>query len=314
PQKLSASPTALLGNNSLTQPFLVPYYGYNNITVYESQATANYNSAQFSLNRRANDNLFFGVAYTYSKALTTATSDTSSVRVDQFQKLANYGPASFDRRQVFVANWVYTTPKLKVGNALTRVITDRWQWSGVAQATTGSPFTPGYSISGAGNSNITGSNTEGSRIGLVKGCNPYTGSSDPFNRLNAACFFTPSPGSIGTESGVNFLYNPGVLNFDMAIQKEFVLAKEGRARLQFRVDAFNVFNHANFTGLNTTLNFNSYPNTNGVINGLPTITSTALGRNANGNFNVTGFGTATQPGPGALGYARILQTLIRVQF
>ena len=314
PQKLATSPTALLGNNSLTQPFLVNYYGYNSITVYESQATANYNSAQFSLNRRANDNLLLGVSYTYSKALTTATSDTSSVRVDQFQRLANYGPASFDRRQLFVMNYVYTTPRMKWGNALTRIATDRWQWSGVTQLQTGAPFTPGFSISGAGNSNITGSNTEGSRIGLVKGCNPYTGSSDPFNRLNAACFFAPSANSIGTESGVNFLYAPGVVNFDMAIQKEFSIAKEGRAKLQFRVDAFNVFNHANFTGLNTTLNFNSYPNANGVISGLPTITTTALGRNANGNFNVTGFGTATQPAPGALGYARILQTLIRIQF
>ena len=314
PQKLAASPTALFGNNSLTQPFLVPYYGYGNITVYESQATANYNSAQFSLNRRANDNLFFGVAYTYSKALTTATSDTSSVSVDQFQKLRNYGPASFDRRQVLAINYVYTTPKLKFGNALSRIFTDRWQTSGVTQALSGSPFTPGFSISGAGNSNITGSNTEGARIGLVKGCNPYTGSSDPFNRLNAACFFAPSPGSIGTESDVNFLYNPGVVNFDMALQKDFALAKEGKVRLQFRVDAFNVFNHANFTGLNTTLNFGAYPTTNGVVNGLPAITASALGRNANGSFNVTGFGTATQPAPGALGGARILQTLVRVQF
>ncbi|MDQ1468724.1 MAG: hypothetical protein QOJ99_204 [Bryobacterales bacterium] len=328
PQKVAASPNALLGNNALTQPFLVNYYGYNNITLYESQATANYNSLQLSLNRRANDNLFFGVAYTYSKTLTTATSDSSSVRVDQFQKLANYGPANFDRRHVLAINYVYTTPKLKYGNGFTHVFTDRWQLSGVTQATTGSPFTPGYSISGSGNSttassntNITGSSTEASRIGIVKGCNPYTGSSDPFNRLNAACFFAPSPGSIGTESGVNFLYSPGVINFDLALQKEFVIAKEGRARLQFRVDAFNVFNHSNFTGLNTTLNFKAYPTSGGVVTGSPGLAATALGINdpANGCnatncFNQTGFGTATQPAPGALGYARILQTLVRIQF
>ncbi len=50
------------------------------------------------------------------------------------------------------------------------------------------------------------------------------------------------------------------------------------------------------------------------MNGLPTISATALGRNSNGSFNVTGFGTVTQTGPGALGYSRILQTLIRVWF
>jgi hypothetical protein len=180
-------------------------------------------------------------------------------------------------------------------------------------------FTPGFSISGAGNQNITGSNTEGGRIGVVKGCDPYTHSSDPFNRLNPACFFAPSPGSIGLESGIDFLYGPGQINFDIAIQKQFSVKE--RVRLQLRVDAFNVFNHSNFTGYNSTLNFNAYPtNAQGIVTGLPTLSSTALGRNdpANGCttncFNFTGFGTVTQPNPGALGYSRILQMLVRVEF
>jgi len=111
---------------------------------------------------------------------------------------------------------------------------------------------------------------------------------------------------------VNYLYGPGQINFDMAVQKEFSIKE--RVKLQFRVDAFNVFNHANFTGYNATLNYNAYPTANGVVTGLPTLTATTLGRNPNGTFNVTGFGTVTQVGPGALGYSRILQTLIRIQF
>ncbi len=162
---------------------------------------------------------------------------------------------------------MYTTPKLEVGNTFTRLFTDGWQLSGVTEAVTGSPFTPGFSVSGAGNQNITGSSTEGARIGVVAGCNPYTGSSDPFNRINPACA-APSPGSIGLESGINFLYGPHVVNFDMALQKEFAVKE--RVRFQFRVDAFNAFNHTEFSGYNGTLNFNSYPTTaNGVVNGLP---------------------------------------------
>jgi hypothetical protein len=42
-------------------------------------------------------------------------------------------------------------------------------------------------------------------IGVVVGCNPYAGSSDPFIRLNPARFFAPSLGSIGMESVINFL-------------------------------------------------------------------------------------------------------------
>ncbi|HEV3198615.1 MAG TPA: TonB-dependent receptor [Bryobacteraceae bacterium] len=319
PQRVAQSPTALLGNNCLDANFLKPYPGYNNINLYESQSTSNYNALQIQMQRRATKGLFLGVAYTWSKALATAlsggTNDNSFVRPDQYNRQANYGPASFDRRQVLAINYVYDTPKFRVGNAFTRLITDGWQVSGVTQAQTGAPFTPGFSVSGAGNQNYTGSNTEGARIGVVAGCDPYTHLSDPFNRLNPNCYFVPSPGSIGLESGVNYLSAPGTVNFDIALQKQFTVKE--RVHLQFRIDAFNAFNHANFTGYNATLNFNAYNSTNstnGIITGQPTLAATALGRNPNGSFNVTGFGTVTQVGPGALGYSRILQTLIRITF
>jgi hypothetical protein len=317
PQLVAANPNALLGNDCLGANFLKPYAGYGNINLYQSEATSNYNALQLNLQRRAAKGLFLGAAYTWSKALSTAqsggTNDNAFVRPDGLNREANYGPSSFDRRQVLAINYVYELPKLPVGNALTRAITDGWQISGVTQAVTGSPFTPGFSIQGAGNQNITGSNSEPARIGVVAGCNPYTGSSDPFNRLNPACFFAPSPGSIGLESGINFLYGPSIVNFDLAVQKQFVVKE--RLHFQFRVDAFNAFNHTEFSGYNGTLNFNSYPtNSSGIVTGLPAITATALGRNANGAFNVTGFGTVTQTSPGALGYSRILQTLIRVTF
>ena len=212
-------------------------------------------------------------------------------------------------------NYVYTTPKLPVGNAFTRLITDGWQLSGVTQAVTGSPFTPGFSISGAGNQNITGSNTEGARIGVVAGCNPYTGSSDPFNRLNPACFFAPSPGSIGLESGINFLYGPSVVNFDMALQKEFAVKE--RVHFQFRVDAFNVFNHTEFSGYNAHAEFQlvSDLRSGSRLPALPTITATALGRNANGSVQRDGLrhGDPDRTRRARL-LASVLQTLIRITF
>jgi hypothetical protein len=315
-QDTTLAPTSLLGNNCLAANYLKPYQGYGNINIYQSEATSNYNAMQVQVQRRTTKGLFVGLSYTWSKALATAqsggTNDNAFVRPDQYNRLANYGPSSFDRRQVLAINYVYSLPNLRAGNAFTKLITNGWQISGVTEALTGSPFTPGFSISGAGNQNITGSNTEGARIGIVAGCDPYTHSSDPFNRLNPNCFFAPQPGSIGLESGINYLYGPHDVNFDIAVQKQFVVKE--RVHFQFRVDAFNAFNHTEFSGYNATLNFNSYPTSGGVVSGAPTITSTALGRNANGSFNVTGFGTATQTGPGALGYSRILQMLVRITF
>jgi hypothetical protein len=312
PTLVAASPNALLGNNALKQAFLEPYQGYGSITVYEGASTSNYNGLQIALNRRAGNGLFVGAAYTWSKVMTTASSDTSSVRIDQYTKEADYGPASFDVTQNFNLNYVYSIPGIKSAPSFVNSIIGGWQLSGVTNFRTGLPFTPGFSVSGAGNQNITGSYTEGARIGVVAGCNPYTGSSDPFNRLNASCFFAPPIGSTGLDSGLDWLRYPGLINFDMSMQK-IVTIKE-RLHLLFRVDAFNVFNHANFLGMNTTLNFNSYPTTNGIVTGSPTITSTALGRNANGSFNVTGFGTVTSPAAGAPGGPRILQLVAKIYF
>jgi hypothetical protein len=318
PQRLAATPTALLGNNCKDANFLKPYPGFGNINIYEGASTSNYNALQVNLQRRATKGLTVGLAYTWSKTLGVAgngiasTNDNTFVRPDQYTRYALYGPVSFDRRQVLAINYVYSVPNLNRGNAFTKLATNGWQLSGVTQAMTGAPFTPGFSVQGAGNANITGSATEGSRIVIVPGCDAYTHLDDPFNRLNPSCFAAPMPGSRGLESGINYMYGPGVINFDMSLQKEFSMKE--RIRLQLRVDAFNVFNHANFTGYNANLPFNSYPTTNGVVNGQPTLTPTALGRNPNGTFNVTGFGTVTQPGAGSLGYARILQTVVRVQF
>ncbi len=288
------------GNGILKDVFLRPIYGYNNINLYESAATANYNALQVQLQRRASHGLFFGVAYTWSKAMTTASSDTSFVRADQFEKIANYGPASFDRTHVLAINFVYNLPKTNFGNYFTKLVTDGWQLSSVIQASTGAPFTPGYSISGINNQNITGSTTEGARIGYVKGCNPYTGSDNPFNRLNISCFTAPQPGSLGLESGVNWLRNPGLVQFDLSAQKEFAIKE--RLRIQLRADAFNVFNHPNFTGLNTTVNFSgTYPGNLTYAN--PNITA------SNGTQNLSGFGVVNGTAP-----ARIMQLVARIQF
>jgi Carboxypeptidase regulatory-like domain/TonB-dependent Receptor Plug Domain len=294
-QDPTLSSTALLGNSALLSQFLRPYRGIGNINLYEATATGNYNSLQVTLDRRVG-HLFFGASYTWSKDLTTASGDTNFVRPDQYTRMAYYGPSTNDRRHNFALNYVYNLPIMEHANAFARAVLGGWQVSGVTRFLTGTPFSPGYSITGAGGVNLTGSNTEGARIGVVG--NPNTGSDNPYNRLNAAAFVPPKVGSVGLESGVNYLTGPGINNWDMSLQKTFAIKE--RARLQFRIDAFNVFNHTQFSGVNSTLNFTSITN--------PTPTNTYLKPDGTVN-NINGFGTvngARDP--------RILQTVIRIQF
>ena len=326
PQNQDPTLSASTNGNSALQPnFLRPLRGFNQIALYESAATSNYNALQLNLTRRVGRILFFGAAYTWSKVLTTATTDTTYVRADNFTKIADYGPANFDRRQMLAFNYVVNTPNVSTGTRFTRALLNGWQLSGVTQIATGGPFTPTFTISGVSSQNITGNVVagnpapgaatyvyEGARIGYVSGCDPYSHSGDPWNRLNSACFTAPQSGSNGLESGVNWLYAPGIVNFDMALQKQFTVRE--RLRLQFRFDAFNVFNHANFPTLNTMLNFSgTYPNNLTVANNPYNSSGQLVNQNGFGTPStslITNTGTnGVQPGA-----PRILQTIIRIQF
>ncbi len=129
---------------------------------------------------------------------------------------------------------------------------------------------------------LTGTPDAGARVRLVG--DPLAGTTDsPYNRLNGAAFAPPTRPSLGLESPVNYIIPPGTNNWDMSLQKSFPFRE--RAQLQFRVDAFNVFNHTQFSGLNSTINF-----TCGGVN-CATWTWTNPPYDASGKLNKSGFGT-----------------------
>jgi hypothetical protein len=283
------------GATALLTQFVRPYRGIGDINLYEGAATGNYNALQVTSSKRVG-HLFLGLAYTWSKYLTTANGDTNYVRADQYTKMAYYGPSSNDRRQNFVLNYVYTLPALAGRQAFERAVLGGWQISGVTTFMSGTPYNPGFSVStGGSNQNITGSYTEGARLKLL--CNPMTGSSNPYNRLNASCFALPSVGSIGLESGYDYLTGPGINNWDLSLLKEFAVKE--RVHFQFRVDAFNVWNHTQFSGVNATLTAS-------------TLTSaySNIALNADGTLNnKNGFGSIN-----GVRDPRILMTMIRIRF
>jgi len=229
--------------------------------------------------------------------------DGDFVRIDTFNKAANYGPLNFNRKHSLAINAIYELPSLSRyahNNKVVGFFGDHWQLSGVYVFQSGTPYGVGFSIPGGiGNAQLTGSNTEGARA-RVTGAAGLGNSGDPYRQLNTAVFTPPLPGSLGLESGRNYLIGPGINNIDMSLQKSFTFKERGR--LELRVDAFNAFNHTQFSGVNATLNVTSLTN----------FTPTNLPFDANGNFifaNRNGFGTingARDP--------RILQMVARLSF
>jgi hypothetical protein len=119
-----------------------------------------------------------------------------------------------------------------------------------------------------------------------------------------SAFAPPQVGSVGLESGVDYLRGCWQQQFDLALQREFRFGE--KARLSFRLDAFNAFNQSHITGRNTTYQVASTTDS--------TIVNSPF--DANGNLlpsrvkpNASGFGQAT-----GWQNARQLQAWLRFTF
>ena len=72
-----------------------------------------------------------------------------------------------------------------------------------------------------------------------------TNPSERRTRLQYRPLQSPAARTLGNAPR-RFFYGPGIYNFDMALEKEF--ASPNPRSLEFRVEGFNVFNHAQFYG------------------------------------------------------------------
>jgi hypothetical protein len=243
----------------LPASFLRPYAGYNDIILYEWAGNSSYHSLQVSGNRRFARGLQFGGAWTWSKAMNYSDTNTATVSNLINPKVWNYSLAGFDRTHVVQVNWMYEAPafaaKLGWKNGAARQILDGWQISGIGSFISGSPLGVGLGFVNA--VDITGSPTDGARVVVVD--NPVLPKSErTFSRnFNTAAVRAPAVGTFG-NSARNIIRGPGVANWDVSIFKNFQLWE--RARLQFRSEMYNVFNHTQFSALDTAARFDAAGN------------------------------------------------------
>lgn len=135
---------------------------------------------------------------------------------------------------------------------LMRFLGDGWQFSGITTYQSGTPFSV---INNAGTSGIGVLDNAGVANGVGAGSFPDVASSavPAAFRTNTSSFgpllgnpneFVAPRGLTFGDAGRNFLNNPNRLNFDMSLLKHFPI-REG-TDMEFRVEAFNVFNHTQF--------------------------------------------------------------------
>lgn len=208
----------------------------------DEMANSNYNSLQISL-RHTSATSSFLVGYTYSKCMDNSSALEQAINPLNYK--ASKALCSFDLTHNFVASYsVLPFDRLinRFGLANSRAATELvkgWQLTGITTFATGLPI----SLSESDDNSLLG--TGGVDVPdvapgkILNNTNPRSGETY-FN----TSLFSPEPlGQLGNANR-RFFHGPGLNNFDMALMKNFAITES--KTLQFRAEAFNIFNHAQF--------------------------------------------------------------------
>jgi hypothetical protein len=167
--------------------------------------------------------------------------------VNPFSPSLSYALSSFDVKHNFVLSYEYQIPfdRMLRPNRLSQ----GWSLSGITRFASGFPITMvnngdnsliGTNPNGINNSSIDEPDYTGGPLHLNH--NPRTNGN---NYFDTTAFSMNALGTPGTTKR-RFFYGPGADNYDMAVSKRLPLTES--KSLLFRVEAFNVFNHAQFNG------------------------------------------------------------------
>lgn len=254
--------------------------GLGEIYSLENIANSSYNALQATIRRTA-AGLTIGLAYTYSHSFDNASDRSDATFVNSFDVAANRASSNFDQRHLLHISYVYEVPlyhflqsflgtinsdpdpdkhtvnrpaSAYINGTWAKMLFDKWQFSGITLFETGIPFTvinngsPANisTLDNAGVANGQGAGSYPDLIGNPYGRRPASGNNahsvGPL-LLNPGAFAAPRGLTFG-NAGRNVLHNPKRLNWDMALLKNFPITES--TRLEFRAEAFNLFNQTQF--------------------------------------------------------------------
>ena len=111
----------------------------------------------------------------------------------------------------------------------------------------------GISYSTTNAADISGSPTESTRVVIIGKVQLPKDQRTFYQFFNTSAVALPAVGTTGNAATTLFR-GPGINNFDLSVLKDFYIYE--RLHLQFRAEAYNAFNHTQFSGVNTGAQFN----------------------------------------------------------
>jgi len=253
---------------------------FSNITNQETSANSNYNSLQVTISRRFTNGFYFQNAYTWGHCIDNSSGLRANTRWNNPR--ADRGNCDQDIRQRNVLSYIYEFPFYKGQNGGLGKLLGGWQINGVSVLQNGTPFNitepQDRSLSGAGSDrpdflggtvqffdprNTNASNGGPNRIFNGTGGGTASAAANPsFRRVGtsnspAFCLTNCPVGFVNNGAGRfgsfgrNVFHGPGDIIFDVSLIKRTRIS-EGKT-LEFRAEAFNVMNHANFGNPNGSI-------------------------------------------------------------
>ena len=247
---------------------------------------SNYNGLLTTLHKKTSHGLQFDVNYTWSHSLDNISAAANNafgngtgaggIMCDSINIGVCYANSDFDVQHNFTGDWVYDLPLGRgkaLGSAMPRwadEVVGGWSVTGLFNWHTGLAFQTvanAFPISFANNvPAVFNGDTSAIEVNTHREINAATGQPTIQLFKNASAAFNAFSGPLGLQAGTrNNLRGPHYSDFDIGLAKHFPITEQ--VKMEFRADAFNVFNHTNFQlpGIDGTADVSS-PSTFGVIN------------------------------------------------
>jgi hypothetical protein len=253
-------PTVTIGPNG---QMALPNLG--GVGEYKSIGSGHYHSLQATFARRYANGLTVNANYTWSHVIDDATTlsyegqegfgNADPFDIGDFEK----GNGDMDLRHRLLLSGTYELPFFKASNGVEKLVLGGWQTNGIYIYNSGSPFSITDNYSYPGNSVYAAGGGPTRPLEIANPALPHRAKAGVKSVwFNGNAFETPGWGVFG-NSPRNGMYGPHFQHLDFSIFKEFAVSE--RAKVQFRVESFNLANHPNFFVENDQ---NDQATTNGV--------------------------------------------------
>ncbi len=271
--RCTATGLQLIAQNGFAPTLFLPFPQFGTLRVLDTEQYSRYQGLQIIFKRRIDRGLGFQGSYTWSVSEDNGSFDPtftvvggstaqsgSSAAFDVNNRDLNFANSDFDRRHVFNLQYVWELPYgrgQRFGSDIPRAVDfllGGWQLSGLANYSSGRPFTVFSGLFTFSNTVTTPANCTGCPRSLGSVIEE-SGTSFLFSAAQRAMFSQPAPGEF-SDVGRNYFIGSPDFRTDVSLSKKFRFTEN--TNFELRIDAKNALNNVNFGLPTTTANASTF--------------------------------------------------------